>query len=216
MERKVVMSEERVSKDVVKVSQALGFLLSLDDNHKMERVKLIKLLWVADRLHLRRYGRTVTETDYFAMVHGPVCSLALDIARMDEDGIVLSDSDKMYLEEYFTADEKNTSMQKSVGDEYLSESDKEALKEAWEMFKDTETFELSDEISHRYPEWSKFSRYFEDNRGRKSIDLEDFFRNPEDDQYFKEDEDRLSAAHEIYKDAKQVDRELDYIFGNEE
>ncbi|MBQ9180774.1 SocA family protein [Candidatus Saccharibacteria bacterium] len=88
------MNERQASKNVIKVSQALGFLLSLDDNHKMDRVKLIKLLWAADRLHLRKYGRTISESDYYAMAHGPVCSLALDIAQMDKDGIVLSDVDK--------------------------------------------------------------------------------------------------------------------------
>lgn len=209
------MNEKKASKNVIKVSQALGFLLSLDDNHKMDRVKLIKLLWAADRLHLRRYGRTISESDYYAMAHGPVCSLALDIAQMDKDGIVLSDADKEYLEEYFTSDDRSTSMQKDVGDGYLSESDKAMLKEAWEKFKDIETFELSDDISHRYPEWSKFRKFFETNGGRKNIDLEDFFKNPDNDEYFAEDEDRLEAARGIYEDNKEAQKELAVIFGIE-
>ena len=49
---------------LVKLVQALGYLLSLDDNKKMNRVKLIKLLWAADRFHMRRYGRTVSESRY--------------------------------------------------------------------------------------------------------------------------------------------------------
>ncbi|MBR2766796.1 SocA family protein [Candidatus Saccharibacteria bacterium] len=209
------MNEKKASKNVIKVSQALGFLLSLDDNHKMDRVKLIKLLWAADRLHLRRYGRTISESDYYAMAHGPVCSLALDIPQMDKDGIVLSDADKEYLEEYFTSDDRSTSMQKDVGDGYLSESDKAMLKEAWEKFKDIETFELSDDISHRYPEWSKFRKFFETNGGRKNIDLEDFFKNPDNDEYFAEDEDRLEAARGIYEDNKEAQKELAVIFGIE-
>ncbi len=209
------MNEKKASKNVVKISQALGFLLSLDDNHKMDRVKLIKLLWAADRLHLRRYGRTISESDYYAMAHGPVCSLALDIAQMDKDGIALSDADKEYLEEYFTSDDRSTSMQKDVGDGYLSDSDKAMLKEAWEKFKDIETFELSDDISHRYPEWSKFRKYFETNGGRKNINLEDFFENPDNDEYFVEDEDRLEAARGIYEDNQEAQRELAAIFGIE-
>lgn len=210
------MCEKKASKNVIKISQALGFLLSLDDNHKMDRVKLIKLLWAADRLHLRRYGRTISESDYYAMAHGPVCSLALDIAQMDKDGIALSNADKDYLEEYFTSDDRSTSMQKDIGDSYLSDSDKAMLKEAWEKFKNIETFELSDDISHRYPEWSKFRKYFETNGGRKNIDLEDFFENPDDDEYFVEDEDRLEAARGIYEDSQEAQRELAVIFGIEE
>lgn len=209
------MNEKKASKNVVKISQALGFLLSLDDNHKMDRVKLIKLLWAADRLHLRKYGRTISESDYYAMAHGPVCSLALDIAQMDKDGIALSDADKAYLEEYFTSDDKSTSMQKTISSDHLSESDKEVLKEAWEKFKDIDTFELSDDISHRYPEWDKFRKYFEANGGRKSIDLEDFFENPDHDEYFTEDKDRLEAAYGIYKDNQAAERELATALGIE-
>jgi len=73
--------KKSISDKIIVVVQALGYLLSLDDNHKMNRVKLIKLLWAADRFHLRKYGRSVTETDYVAMYHGPVSSLALDIAN---------------------------------------------------------------------------------------------------------------------------------------
>ena len=79
------------SADLVKITQALGFLLNLDENHKMNRVKLIKLLWAADRLHMRRFGRTVTETEYYALPHGPVCSLALNIARLNNDWLTTDD-----------------------------------------------------------------------------------------------------------------------------
>ena len=168
--RKGYMQQIQASRNVVKIAQALGFLLALDDNHKMERVKLIKLLWAADRFHLRKYGRTISDADdYYAMVHGPVCSLALDIAQMNKDKNALSDQDIAFLEEYFTANDIETSMQKEVGDDYLSETDKEALRKAWETFKDKEAFDLADNISHLYPEWSKHSEYFRRNSGRRPI-----------------------------------------------
>lgn len=208
------MQEARASKNVIKIAQALGFLLELDDNHKMERVKLIKLLWAADRFHLRKYGRTISDADdYYAMVHGPVCSLALDIAQMNKDRNALSDRDIAFLEEYFTADEIETSMQKEVGDDYLAETDKEALRKAWETFKDKDAFDLADNISHLYPEWSKHADYFRGNSGRRPIDVIDFFENPEGDQYFAEDSEVVDAAKERFLEGKEAAAELSWMFG---
>lgn len=210
------MTEAKASENVIKVAQALGFLLSLDENHKMNRVKLIKLLWAADRLHMRKFGRTVSDSEYYAMAHGPVCSLALDIAQLNKDGIALSESDLRYLEEYFTADDRDTSMQKEIGQDHLSETDQEMLRAAWEKFKDVDTFELADSISHDYPEWQKFQGYFATSGGRKSIDVRDFFKNPEgSDQYFAEDSGQLAAAQEYYEDFLQAEQELRAALGAE-
>lgn len=208
------MVEGKVSRNILHTAQALGYLLSLDENHKMNRVKLIKVLWVADRMHMRRFGRTISEPDYYAMVHGPVCSLALDIAQMSRDGVALSDTDIRFLDEYFTADEKETSMQKNVGDDCLSDTDKTILTEAWEKCKDIEAFDLADNISHEYPEWNKFRDFFANNGGRKKIDLGDFFKNPDgEDRFFKEDGRTLEAAKKLYEEREAVDNELSAIFG---
>ena len=208
------MSERKVSSNVVKIAQALGFLLALDENHKMNKVKLVKLLWEADRLHIRKYGRMISDADdYYAMTHGPVCSLALDIAQMSKDRIAFSDDDIEYLEDYFTSDDRDTSMQKEVGDNYLSDTDKEALTKAWELFKDKEAFDLADNISHKYPEWARYADYFKNNGGRKHIFTEDFFENPENDEYFKEDRESLEAAREYYLENQAAKRELNEILG---
>lgn len=193
----------KVSKNVIKVAQTLGFLLSLDDNRKMNRVKLIKILWAADRIHMRRYGRTITNLDdYYALPHGPVCSLALDIARLnniEHDG-VFSGDEMAYLNEFFTSDSKDTSMQKAPGNDFLSESDEEVLREAWEKFKDEDPFDLADNISHQYPEWKKYESSLRGNGGREKINVEDFFENPKDDKYFVEEAAQLKAAHVLYKE----------------
>lgn len=76
---------------------------------KMDRVKLIKLLWAADRYHLRAHGRMVSGTDYVAMVHGPVSSLALDVAQISKE-FALSGEAASYVEYYFTATSQQTAM----------------------------------------------------------------------------------------------------------
>ncbi len=190
---------------LVKLVQALGYLLSLDDNKKMHRVKLIKLLWVADRFHIRKYGRTVSESEYCAMFHGPVCSLALDIAQLSHGGFGLSDDDIGYISEYFTSDERFTAMSKNPGEDYLSETDKEMMRKAYQVFNSAEDFNLADQISHKYPEWLQYKSYFDGGeRSSQPIDEAKFFENPVGDDYFEEDRDVLDAAREVFIEQREI------------
>jgi uncharacterized phage-associated protein len=195
------MDARLISDEVVKITQSLGFLLSLDENHRMNKLKLVKLIWAADRYHIRKYGRTVTDTEYFALAHGPVSSLTLDV--IDNDEVALYPEDISYISEHITPWESNKNeivLYNKTEDDYLSETDKEALGFAWNTFGDKKPFELADDITHKYPEWSKFREHFDINneRSRKTIDLDDFFKNPDDDQYFNTDSAVLSASKEIY------------------
>ena len=204
------MESIAVSNEVVKITQSLGFLLSLDDNHRMNKLKLVKLIWAADRYHLRKYGRTVTDSEYFALPHGPVSSLTLDV--IDNDEVALYAEDISFISEHITpweSDKNQIVLYNETEDDYLSETDKEALKFAWDTFGDKDPFELADNITHQYPEWSKFREHFDVNneRSRQSIDLNDFFENPSEDAFFATDDSILAASKELYEQNK-ADAEL--------
>lgn len=204
------MESRAVSNEVVKITQSLGFLLSLDDNHRMNKLKLVKLIWAADRYHLRKYGRTVTDSEYFALPHGPVSSLTLDV--IDNDEVALYTEDISFISEHITpweSDKNQIVLYNETEDDYLSETDKEALKFAWDTFGDKDPFELADNITHQYPEWSKFREHFDVNneRSRQSINLNDFFENPSEDAFFATDDSILAASKELYEQNK-ADAEL--------
>ena len=46
--------------------------------------KALKLVFFADRYHLRQYGRPVTNDEYMAMEFGPVPSGCKDLAEMSD------------------------------------------------------------------------------------------------------------------------------------
>lgn len=196
------MSTKSISTEIIKITQSLGFLLALDEKRRINKLKLVKLIWAADRYHLRKYGRTVTNTEYYALPHGPVSSLTLDV--IDNDEVALLPVDIEYISSHVTTWEENKNdvvLYKETGDDHLSETDKIALEFAWTTFGQKDPFDLADNITHEYPEWSKFRQHFEvDNeRGRKLIDLDDFFKNPNTDAYFAVDETILSASKEMFK-----------------
>lgn len=48
---------------------------------ELDHYKVVKLLYLADREHLRRFGRPITFDKYVAMPFGPVASAAFDLLR---------------------------------------------------------------------------------------------------------------------------------------
>lgn len=48
---------------------------------ELDQYKMVKLLYLADREHLRRFGRPITFDKYVAMPFGPVASAAFDLLK---------------------------------------------------------------------------------------------------------------------------------------
>ena len=160
-------------------------------------MKVIKLLWIADRYHLRKYGRTVTGDEYLAMNYGPVASTTRDLIEKTE---FLNLEEVKYSEQYIEPVGKYEVQSKKKPDlQYLAETDKEALNFSISKFGSLDQFELKD-ISHRYPEWKKVADKFPDGKPiREEMSLLDFFDNPNDgmDDKFKIDQDVLQVSKDI-------------------
>src|SRR5438128_5325482 len=127
-----------------KATQALNFL-ARQAGGRINKLKAIKLMFFADRYHLRKFGRPVSDCAYFAMKHGPVASEA---KRVAEESARLDARSRNYVRRYVRKDD--TYHFSSVGDvdlEVLSETDREALDFAWKNFGHYTEFRLRD-ISH--------------------------------------------------------------------
>jgi uncharacterized phage-associated protein len=114
----------------------------------MSYMKLIKLLYLADRNALVRWGRPITTDRYVSMDRGPVLSHVLDLAT-DGDvpgsefiwGAVISEPTKY-----------EVSLVGEPGDDELSEAEIEVLEEIFKAFGQMNRWELI-ELTHRLPEW---------------------------------------------------------------
>jgi uncharacterized phage-associated protein len=164
--------------DYEKITQALNFFARKNSNSRIQKLKAIKLIWAADRYHLRKYGRLLSSDEYVAMKLGPVGSLAKRIA--EDDRIWLGDEILDKTNKYVVPSSDNNvvlskdEVQKIV----FSKTDQEALEFAWNAFGDFDGFKIAD-ISHDYPEWIKFKDTIQTQITKKeNIDPVDFFENP--------------------------------------
>ena len=67
--------------DFRKATQAINYLATREGG-QIGKLKLIKLAYLADRFHIRRYGRPIFNDSYLAMQYGPVGSSVKDIAEL--------------------------------------------------------------------------------------------------------------------------------------
>lgn len=63
--------------DPAKGAQAIMWLLKRHKGH-LSKLSLIKLLYLADKEHLSKYGRPIVGGQYYALPHGPVSSELLN------------------------------------------------------------------------------------------------------------------------------------------
>src|SRR6266480_5800387 len=120
---------------VRKSTQALNYFARLSARgapQPLNKMKALKLLFFADRYHLRKYGRPVTDCAYFAMKNGPVASEAKNVA---EESAGLDNRSRSYARRYVHKDDRyHFSSAGEVDDAVLSKTDKEALDFAWQTF----------------------------------------------------------------------------------
>jgi uncharacterized phage-associated protein len=159
-----------------KTTQALNFF-ARQAGGSQDKLKALKLIYFADRYHLRRYGRPITGDEYLAMPYGPVASGAKDLAEMSD---FLGDDERTYGAQYLAPGSNHTySSLAEIDERTLSESDRTALAWAWGKFGHMEKFELA-ELTHLYPEWQRHEAVLKEKREtRVPMSYLDFLDEPE-------------------------------------
>lgn len=159
--------------DYRKATQALNYF-ARQEGGRINKMKALKLVYFADRYHIRKYGRLVTNDNYLAMQHGPVPSTSKDIAEATD---YLDDEVKAYSVQ-FIEPLGNLSLRsiRKLDKSVLSDSDMEALRFAWDNFGRYDQFALRD-LTHDYPEWLTRKDYLDD-ASCLPMDLLEFVKDP--------------------------------------
>jgi uncharacterized phage-associated protein len=129
-----------------KTLQATGVLLGLDGD-RMEYMRLLKLLYIADREMLAETGAPITGDRALAMRHGPVLSQVYDLikgqaARAGE------------WEHYVRSVNHNVELRNPIGRGKLNRAEVEKLQEVTERYQDDTVWDICGE-THEFPEWKR-------------------------------------------------------------
>ncbi|MFC1612339.1 Panacea domain-containing protein [Patescibacteria group bacterium] len=165
--------------DYQKAIQAINYFAK-EEGGKIDKLKLLKLIWLADRYHLRKYGRPIVNDTYWAMPLGPVASVVKDIA---EESDLLAKEEAKYLEKYIQCQQRANSVKsiKAIDMDVFSKTDLEALEQIYKEYGKFNNSSLV-KISHEFPEWKKFEKKLESKLStRELMNYNDFFNNPDKD-----------------------------------
>jgi uncharacterized phage-associated protein len=132
--------------DERKATEAAAFLLRLRGG-RMSYLKLIKLLYLADRAALSRWGFTITNDRHVSMPHGPVVSNTYNL--------MIDEADKPIWARYITPPLGNYEI--ATTDETcptgtLSRAEERLLTEIFDQFGRMNRWDLRD-YTHALPEW---------------------------------------------------------------
>lgn len=129
-----------------KVVDEIVYLLQKNDN-KLHLLKLIKELYLADRLSIQERETSISGDNYFSMKNGPVLSNTLNILNDPDELTEYLDriSNKYYFDLVLKQDLNHSFY-------HLSENDKKYLDEVADKYKDFSEWDLV-EYTHSLPEW---------------------------------------------------------------
>jgi len=153
-------------------NKAIQAILWLAHKHggAIDKLKLVKLIFFADRDHLEKFGRPIVGGPYVAMKHGPVPSNLLDYIDCAVEG---SGSP-------FKLDNPKVIALAPVNEDELSESDIQSLGHANDLFGHLDTFSLRN-LTHKLKAWSK--NYLRPSENTSyPLPYEDFFLDLDDDE----------------------------------
>lgn len=131
-----------------KATQAAAHLLKLRGG-RMSYLKLVKLLYLADREALLRFGRPISTDRHISMDHGPVLSRVLNLITEGE----YPGSDEIWAS--VISDPSNYEVQLKTDDpesDELSPAELQLLDEVFKEYGSKGRWELV-EIAHDLPEW---------------------------------------------------------------
>jgi uncharacterized phage-associated protein len=139
--------------DERRAAEAAAFLLFMAGG-KLPVIKLMKLLYLAERLSLQRYGEPLTGDKAFSMSHGPVLSMTLELINDSRPSSPGGWESWVSDRANHTVELADPSMIRSADDLlHLSETDVEVLQETWEKFGHMEKFALVNYTHDNLPEW---------------------------------------------------------------
>ena len=133
--------------DERKATQMASWLLEKTDDGRMKYLKIIKLLYIADREAIRRWGQPLTGDSYYSLPHGPVVSRIQDLITDDP-----AYSKSTYWNDFISEDKYDVVLTARPSYDRLSNAEIELLQEIFDTYGQMSRWELVD-LTHKFPEW---------------------------------------------------------------
>ena len=175
--------EIRFQFDTDKAIQTMGYIVKRLDS--VEKVKLMKLVYLADKAHFLRAGYPITGDRLCALPYGPVSSGTLDTL----DGWP---NDRVY--DFLHVDDNRVLLRHDPGHDRLTQDEMKTLDEVLRQYGAAEVWRLVRQ-THELPEYKEAYAMAEE-RGSKSaaISYDSILKHAGDEEHYRLGRPVVSAA----------------------
>lgn len=172
--------------DQEKAIQAMAYIVGRLKS--VDKVKLTKLIYLADKRHFLRVGYPITGDRQCALPYGPVPSGTLDVL----DGNIWPGPETAYA--FLHLDDSTVMLRKDPGTDRLTPEEVTTLDEVVQLYGNIETWRLVDE-THRLPEYKEaFANATARGSRSATIPYESILKHAGDDAHFRLNRPVASAA----------------------
>jgi hypothetical protein len=155
-----------------KVLQALGYIQR--ETGVSDTLQLIKYLFFADRLHLRRYLSFISKDAYYALKNGPAASQTLNLLNKQGEWLNIPGVEKQF-EKILIKKSKREIHEEQT--DLLSKNEMDSLDFVIGVLRNRQADIVA--LSHEYPEWKRYEESFREQTTGIPISVDDFFSNPD-------------------------------------
>ena len=132
----------------LKAIQTVAFLLKQKHATKTDNyMRLLKLLYIADRESLQEMGRSITGDRFVALERGPTLSHLLDLAKQRA-------YDSSEWDKYIELNGYEITLVRDPGNDKLCRYEVDKLKDIWQRFQGFDEWAVAKE-TEKLPEWKK-------------------------------------------------------------
>jgi uncharacterized phage-associated protein len=138
---------------VERTAQAAAVLLREAEGQRMPYIRLIKLLYLADRESIQETSFPITGDDPYAMDHGPVLTLTLDLLRGRTVNPTAREAMPTWKQWIRTVGDYDVELVGDPGYRKLSRYEMKKLQEVAARYADRDHWAIIDELHRTLPEW---------------------------------------------------------------
>lgn len=189
--------------------QVLDYLANKLMGKRLSKLNALKLVYLADRYHLRKYGMPILRDEYYAMNYGPVASRTKRLIEQIGKDPSITDFISVERGSRRTSSGRDVMYIASVRKpnlEQLSKTEVQALNVAltqWPLHDDLVQF------THLFPEWKSAESKLKAGASRVKMDYLDFFKPCPEGEYCDADDELVEMNRQVFEE------ERPFLFGRQ-
>lgn len=183
-----------------RIVQVLDYLASKLVGKRLSKLNALKLVYLADRYHLRKYGMPIVMDEYFAMNFGPVASNTKKMIEKVEKDPTITDFISVEKDSRATAGGRDLmyiTSRRKPNMAQLSKTEVQALNAAlsqWPLHDDLVGF------THLFPEWKSAKGKLDAGAKRVKMNYLDFFKPCPEAEYCDADDELVAMNRQVFEE----------------